>query len=828
MENTKEANAMVDSVSYMAVVALCNWKIIHSFACGILARTVVCKHTDKMMSSKRPSMLMSGSLSMMNECPSLMMSGHSSVMMSRWLSVMQSKCLSVMMPTGPLLMMSGCSLTTVSWRLSMMMSGRLSVMMSKCPSLMISGGSALKIFGHNIEEFRDVKPGDKGYAGLQNQGATCYLNTVLQILFMTKEFREAAERYLLNNSTINNHIAQLFERLKSGERNIVTTEGITSELKINVHKQDDAAKCLQKILNVVDPKMSEIFQGIKVDTTTCINPPNYHKPLEQVKSFFILSISLESDTNINLQSCFNSYFKSICMRGEGQQIYCKDCRMMMDTDMSCSLEKVPSVLVLHLERFELDYDTMCCIKNHSTVQIPAQLCIEEQVVKDKTGINHMYDLYAIANHFGSLNGGHFYANIKSFENQKWYQFNDSDVNKITGDLDKDLFSEEAYLILYKKSATDSVDPSCNSQEILSTQNMMEERILVECENPEKDEPNDNNNKDPVESQCNFNQAEDQSDPTKTFASVQHLDLKRRRLSEEHGDVVLYKKLATDSATSADPCCHSQEIFHVEDMMEEGISVVCDNPEKNETNNDNNKDPVESPLNVYQLEHQADLTKTFASVQHLDLKRRRLSEHSDVVLYKKPATDSADPSCHSQEIFHEQDMMEEGIPGECENPEKDEPNDNNNKDPVESQCNFNRADITKTFAFFQYLDLKSLSEHRDVVSYKKSAAVSAASESGCNSQIILPNQSVMEEVISHECMNTEKDEMNSDNSDSISEPNPSTHLMSDGKLKSVIVTMSNASERGKKTRNVNIMLLLRCVLLFVFVLLCIQVGVKIML
>ncbi|XP_073671477.1 uncharacterized protein [Paramisgurnus dabryanus] len=758
----------------------------------------------------------------------------------------------------------------------------------------------------------------KGYAGLQNQGATCYLNTVLQILFMTKEFREAAERYLLNNSTINNHIAQLFERLKSGERNIVTTEGITSELKINVHKQDDAAKCLQKILNVVDPKMSEIFQGIKVDTTTCINPPNYHKPLEQVKSFFILSISLESDTNINLQSCFNSYFKSICMRGEGQQIYCKDCRMMMDTDMSCSLEKVPSVLVLHLERFELDYDTMCCIKNHSTVQIPAQLCIEEQVVKDKTGINHMYDLYAIANHFGSLNGGHFYANIKSFENQKWYQFNDSDVNKITGDLDKDLFSEEAYLILYKKSATDSVDPSCNSQEILSTQNMMEERILVECENPEKDEPNDNNNKDPVESQCNFNQAEDQSDPTKTFASVQHLDLKRRRLSEEHGDVVLYKKpatestdpschsqeilstqnmmeerifvecenpekdepkdnnkkdlvespfnfnqaehqsdttktfvsvqhvdlkrqsisehsdvvfyktFATDSATSADPCCHSQEIFHVEDMMEEGISVVCDNPEKNETNNDNNKDPVESPLNVYQLEHQADLTKTFASVQHLDLKRRRLSEHSDVVLYKKPATDSADPSCHSQEIFHEQDMMEEGIPGECENPEKDEPNDNNNKDPVESQCNFNRADITKTFAFFQYLDLKSLSEHRDVVSYKKSAAVSAASESGCNSQIILPNQSVMEEVISHECMNTEKDEMNSDNSDSISEPNPSTHLMSDGKLKSVIVTMSNASERGKKTRNVNIMLLLRCVLLFVFVLLCIQVGVKIML
>ncbi|KAK7117959.1 hypothetical protein R3I94_023243 [Phoxinus phoxinus] len=141
------------------------------------------------------------------------------------------------------------------------------------------------------------------------------------------------------------------------------------------------------------------------------------------------------------------------MCGEGQQVYCQHCEMMMYSETSCSLQKVPSVLVLHLERFELDYDTMCCVKNYSSVEIPAQLS-----VKDEAVANHRYDLYAIANHSGSLSGGHYYADIKVADNQ-WYHFDDSIAQKMC-DPDKHLVSNEAYLLLYKKC--DSKSPQNNS------------------------------------------------------------------------------------------------------------------------------------------------------------------------------------------------------------------------------------------------------------------------------------------------------------------------------------------------------------------------------
>ena len=61
-------------------------------------------------------------------------------------------------------------------------------------------------------------------------------------------------------------------------------------------------------------------------------------------------------------------------------------------------------------------------------------------------------------HTGGAFGGHYFAYIRSTENQKWYNFNDSNVSPIDdADIQKTFGGEglpnTAYMLLYKKVGT---------------------------------------------------------------------------------------------------------------------------------------------------------------------------------------------------------------------------------------------------------------------------------------------------------------------------------------------------------------------------------------
>ena len=58
---------------------------------------------------------------------------------------------------------------------------------------------------------------------------------------------------------------------------------------------------------------------------------------------------------------------------------------------------------------------------------------------------YKYELYAISNHIGTLNNGHYYSYIK--KNNIWYNFNDDKVFILNEN--SHIENEHAYLLFYK-------------------------------------------------------------------------------------------------------------------------------------------------------------------------------------------------------------------------------------------------------------------------------------------------------------------------------------------------------------------------------------------
>ncbi|XP_035639604.1 ubiquitin carboxyl-terminal hydrolase 47-like isoform X2 [Oncorhynchus keta] len=276
--------------------------------------------------------------------------------------------------------------------------------------------------------------------GLYNQGATCYLNSVLQVLFMTKEFREAVEsnRPPQEEDTVDLQLKKLFTTLGEIETN---TKGMSSILGIDdVYMQCDAAEYFEKILGMVNPEVSKIFKGQLRHITTCLGK---HVMSDGFGPFWTLPLSIADPSDcyktFSVKDGFKEFFKSSTVTGENQ-MYCDECEKKLDATIECKMEYHPEILTLLLKRFEFDYYSMSYVKINCCVDVPHTLQTEKCE----------YELYAIVDHFGSLGCGHYTAKIKSFEDHNWYEFNDSYVTKVQPAPLIDS-SWSAYLLVYRKS-----------------------------------------------------------------------------------------------------------------------------------------------------------------------------------------------------------------------------------------------------------------------------------------------------------------------------------------------------------------------------------------
>ncbi|XP_036002251.1 probable ubiquitin carboxyl-terminal hydrolase creB [Fundulus heteroclitus] len=294
-------------------------------------------------------------------------------------------------------------------------------------------------------------PAGKRYHGLKNQGATCYLNSVLQVLYMTKDFREAVSLSpKLEPGFIDHRLRSIFNALTN---TTATTHEITNHLGIKkVNEQQDAAECFDKILSCCSSKASEIFKGELTVRNKC---SQCEREKRTISPFWSLPLTLSDKKYYCVSDGIQKYFQESKICGENQ-LYCCQCSGKTDSSIKLDMHHHPDVLTLLLKRFKFDYQAMDYVKIKCHVKIPEKLKIP--AVEDES---QTYRLYALVEHSGELRSGHYTARIRSQDDDKWYTFNDSTVT-----LEYQLFQLEeketspgAYLLFYRKTtATGPLNP----------------------------------------------------------------------------------------------------------------------------------------------------------------------------------------------------------------------------------------------------------------------------------------------------------------------------------------------------------------------------------
>ncbi|KAE8055031.1 hypothetical protein FH972_011901 [Carpinus fangiana] len=174
---------------------------------------------------------------------------------------------------------------------------------------------------------------------------------------------------------------------------------------------------------------------------------SYLKDLPEVhKTGF--SVKKTRQEAVSLFSCLEAFLTEEPL-GPDDMWYCPRCKEHRQATKKLDLWMLPDILVVHLKRFS--YSRYLKNKLDTFVNFPIRNLDLSKYVKSKDGPSHMYELYAISNHYGGLGGGHYTAYAKLIDENRWYHFDDSHVSPVN---EAEIRTSAAYLLFYQRVKTE--------------------------------------------------------------------------------------------------------------------------------------------------------------------------------------------------------------------------------------------------------------------------------------------------------------------------------------------------------------------------------------
>lgn len=285
---------------------------------------------------------------------------------------------------------------------------------------------------------------ETGYVGLLNQGATCYMNSLLQTLYHIPHFRRCVFDMKIGvedpefdpSKSIPLAMQRLFWQLQfSGDA--VSTKKLTKSFgwgSDEAFVQHDVQELLRVLIDNLDEKMkgtelegniSKMFGGVIKNYIECVNV-EFESSREE--PYFDLQLVVKNCKN--LMESFNKYVEFEMLDGENK--YDAEGFGKQDAKRGAKFMTLPPILMLHLKRFEYDWERDHAYKINDRYEFPVDTNLDAFLAPEaERGDTNDYTLLSILVHSGDVGGGHYYAYIRPCCEDKWFKFDDDRVTPST-------------------------------------------------------------------------------------------------------------------------------------------------------------------------------------------------------------------------------------------------------------------------------------------------------------------------------------------------------------------------------------------------------------
>lgn len=271
-----------------------------------------------------------------------------------------------------------------------------------------------------------------GFVGLSNQGATCYMNSLLQSLYMTPEFRRALYTWNYNREKdgaeefcIPLQLQRLFGMLQLSKSRDIDTKALTKSFGWDsgeVFQQQDIQELCRVLFDALEQAfkgtdlehvIDDIYAGELVDYVKCLDFDYSSERADKVQDISLAIRPYGSDIPVkSLVEAIELFLKPEVLDGDNQY-FAESVGKKVDAIKGLKVGKIPRILTFQLKRFVFDFTSGDVVqkKLNDCVSFPMFLDMNKYVCKKASDVSSSKDAAVSAADEGTAQRSDFDASL---------------------------------------------------------------------------------------------------------------------------------------------------------------------------------------------------------------------------------------------------------------------------------------------------------------------------------------------------------------------------------------------------------------------------------